>query len=161
MKWWDWMPWSQFFEYWVLRQLFHPLLSTSSRGFLVPLCFLPWVVSSVYLRILFSWAPQSLWTVTAAMRLKDTCSLEEKLWETYTKPAKKQKHHLANKGPYRQSYVFFHSFCWYFLITACESSSLAFCMINTLHISLNTVMIYSLNVLLSQFWTSPLFHVQF
>jgi len=28
---------------------------------------------------LFSWAPKSLWTVTAAMRLKDTCSLEANL----------------------------------------------------------------------------------
>ena len=27
----------------------------------------------------FSWAPKSLWTVTAAMKLKDTCSLEEKI----------------------------------------------------------------------------------
>ena len=26
---------------------------------------------------LFSWAPKSLWTVTAAMEFKDTCSLEE------------------------------------------------------------------------------------
>ena len=26
-----------------------------------------------------SWDPKSLWTVTAAMKLKDTCSLEEKL----------------------------------------------------------------------------------
>ena len=31
---------------------------------------------------LFSWAPKSLWMVTAAMKLKDTCSLEEKLWPT-------------------------------------------------------------------------------
>ena len=30
-------------------------------------------------QILFSWAPKSLWTVTAAMKLKDACSLEEKL----------------------------------------------------------------------------------
>ena len=30
-------------------------------------------------QILFSWAPKSLWMVTAAMKLKDTCSLEEKL----------------------------------------------------------------------------------
>ena len=29
--------------------------------------------------ILFTWAPKSLQTVTAAMKLKDTCSLEEKL----------------------------------------------------------------------------------
>ena len=27
----------------------------------------------------FSWAPKSLWTVTAAVKLKDTCSLEERL----------------------------------------------------------------------------------
>ena len=31
---------------------------------------------------LFSWAPKSLWMVTAAMKLKDSCSLEEKLWQT-------------------------------------------------------------------------------
>ena len=30
-------------------------------------------------QILFSWAPKSLWTVTAARKLKVTCSLEEKL----------------------------------------------------------------------------------
>ena len=30
-------------------------------------------------QIFFSWAPKSLWTVTASMKLKDTCSLEEKL----------------------------------------------------------------------------------
>ena len=29
---------------------------------------------------LFSWAPKSLQMVTAAMKLKDACSLEEKLW---------------------------------------------------------------------------------
>ena len=33
-------------------------------------------------QILFSWASKSLWTVTAAMKLKDACSLEEKLWQT-------------------------------------------------------------------------------
>ena len=31
---------------------------------------------------LFSWAPKSLQIVTAAMKLKDACSLEEKLWLT-------------------------------------------------------------------------------
>ena len=30
-------------------------------------------------RLLFSWAPKSLQMVTAAMKLKDTCYLEEKL----------------------------------------------------------------------------------
>ena len=33
-------------------------------------------------QILFSWAPKSLWTVTTSMKLKDTYSLEEKLWQT-------------------------------------------------------------------------------
>ena len=29
--------------------------------------------------LFFSWAPNSLWMVTAALKLKDICSLEEKL----------------------------------------------------------------------------------
>ena len=33
---------------------------------------------------LFSWAPKSLQIVTAAMKVKDTCSLEGKLWSIYT-----------------------------------------------------------------------------
>ena len=31
---------------------------------------------------LFFWAPKSLQMVTTAMKLKDACSLEEKLWPT-------------------------------------------------------------------------------
>ena len=34
--------------------------------------------------ILFSWAPKSLWMVTAAMKLKGAFSLKEKLRQTYT-----------------------------------------------------------------------------
>ena len=30
----------------------------------------------------FFWVPKSLWMVTAALKLKDACSLEEKLWPT-------------------------------------------------------------------------------
>ena len=54
---------------------------------------------------LFSWAPKSLWKVTAAMKLKDTCSLKKR----YDKPGqhiKKQRHYLACEGPYSQSYGF-------------------------------------------------------
>ena len=29
------------------------------------------------------WAPKFLWTVTAATKLKDACSLEEKLWQNF------------------------------------------------------------------------------
>ena len=32
--------------------------------------------------IFFSWALKSLWMVTAAMKLKNTSFLEEKLWQT-------------------------------------------------------------------------------
>ena len=42
------------------------------------------------------------------MKLKDACSLEEKLWQLW-KPGqhiKKQKHHFANKGSYSQGYSF-------------------------------------------------------
>ena len=31
---------------------------------------------------LFSWAPESVQMVTSAMKLKDTCSLEGKLWQS-------------------------------------------------------------------------------
>ena len=31
---------------------------------------------------LFYWASKSLWMLAAAMKLKDACSLEEKLWQT-------------------------------------------------------------------------------
>ena len=55
-------------------------------------------------QIFFSWAPKSLWTVTAAMKLKDVP------WkESYDKPrqhVKKQRHNFSNKGPYSQNHVF-------------------------------------------------------
>ena len=48
------------------------------------------------------WAPKSLWMVTAVTKLKDACSLEEKLQQHI----KKQRHHFDDKGPYSQSYGF-------------------------------------------------------
>ena len=33
-------------------------------------------------RFYFSLAPKSVWTVTTGMKLKDACSLEQKLWQT-------------------------------------------------------------------------------
>ena len=54
---------------------------------------------------LFSWAPKSLQMVSAAMKLKDNCSLEEKLWQTFT-AFLKQRYHFADKGTYSQSYGF-------------------------------------------------------
>ena len=58
---------------------------------------------------LFSWAPKSLQMVTAAMKLKDTCSLEEKHIRQHTK---KQRHYFADKGPSSQSYGFSSGHVW-------------------------------------------------
>ena len=55
-------------------------------------------------QILFSWTPQSLQMVTAAMKLKDACSLEEK-YDQPRQHIKKQRHYSAKKGPSSQSYV--------------------------------------------------------
>ena len=54
---------------------------------------------------LFSWAPKSLWTLMAAMKLKDTCSLEENNNKS-RQHIKKQRYHFAIKGLYSQSYGF-------------------------------------------------------
>ena len=54
---------------------------------------------------IFSWAPKSLQMVTAVMKLKDVCSLEE----SYDKPRqhiKKQRRYFTDKGLYHQSYGF-------------------------------------------------------
>ena len=41
--------------------------------------------------------------VTAAMKLKHTCSVEEKLWQHIKRQRiKKQRHHFANNGPHSQ-----------------------------------------------------------
>ena len=43
--------------------------------------------------------------MTTAMKLKDTCSLEEKLWPTRQR-IRKQRHYFAHKAPSSQSYGF-------------------------------------------------------
>ena len=60
---------------------------------------------------LFFWAPKSLQMVTAAMKLKDTYSLEE----NYDQPrqhVKKQRQYFVNKGPSRQGYGFSSGHVW-------------------------------------------------
>ena len=42
----------------------------------------PWEIDGKQCQTLFFWAPKSLQMVAAAMKLKDTYSLEEKLWPT-------------------------------------------------------------------------------
>ena len=57
---------------------------------------------------LFWGAPKSLQMMTAAMKLKDTYSLEVKLWQHI----KKQRHYFVNKGPSSQGYGFSCSHVW-------------------------------------------------
>ena len=66
------------------------------------------------------WAPKSLQMVTAAMKLKDGCSLEEKLWPT-RQHIKKQRHYFANKVPFSQSYDFSSSHVWMWGLNCKES----------------------------------------
>ena len=56
-------------------------------------------------QILFSWVPKSLWTVTAAMKLKYTYSLKK----SHDKPRqriKKQRYHFADKVGLVKAMVF-------------------------------------------------------
>ena len=63
-----------------------------------------WANSGNSDKLHFWGAPKSLQMVTAAMKLKDTYSLEEKLW--LRQHIEKQKHYFANKGLFSQSYGF-------------------------------------------------------
>ena len=56
-------------------------------------------------------APKSLQMVTAAMKLKDVCSMEEKLHQP-RQHNKKQRHYFANKCPSSQSCGFHSSHIW-------------------------------------------------
>ena len=58
-----------------------------------------------------SWAPKSLQMVTSAMKLKDACSLEDKLCQI-RQHIKKQRCYFASKGLYSQSYSFSSSHVW-------------------------------------------------
>ena len=60
--------------------------------------------------ILFLGAPKSLQMVTAAIKLKDACFLEEKLWPR--QHVKKQRHYLANKGLSSRGYGFSSGHVW-------------------------------------------------
>ena len=65
---------------------------------------------------LFLGAPKWLHMVTAAMKLKDACSLEEKhrqhIKEKPRQHIKKQRHYIANKGLSSQSYDVSSSHVW-------------------------------------------------
>ena len=74
---------------------------------------------------LFWGAAKSLQMANAAMKLKDTCSLEEKL-DQHRQHIKKQRHYFANKGLSSQSYGFSSSHLWTWELDYKESWMLKF-----------------------------------
>ena len=60
---------------------------------------------------LFLGAPKSLQMVIAAMKLKDSYSLEGKLYQP-RQHIKKQRHYFVNKGLSSQGYGFSNSHVW-------------------------------------------------
>ena len=63
-----------------------------------------WQIDGETVADLFFWAPESLQMMTATMKLKDICSLEN--LDKPRQHIKKQRHYFANKGPSSQSYCF-------------------------------------------------------
>jgi len=70
-----------------------------------------WQIDRETVTYFIFWAPKSLQIVTAAMKLKDTCSLE-KLYDQPRQHIKKQRHYFADKGPSSQSFGFSSSHVW-------------------------------------------------
>ena len=68
---------------------------------------------------LFSWSPESLWSVTAAIKLRRLL-LGRKVYEKPRQCIKKQRHFFANKSPYNQSYGFCSSHVWMWVLECKE-----------------------------------------
>ena len=73
-------------------------------------------------QIFSSWAPKSLWTVPAAMKLEDACFLEGKLWQTQAAYYKAQTSFYRQKSI--QSYGFSSSHVWLWELDHKESWAL-------------------------------------
>jgi len=71
-------------------------------------------------RLLIYFAPKSLQMVSAAMKLKDTCS-RKKSYDQPIQDIKKQRHYFATKGPSSQSYSFSCSHVWMWELNHKES----------------------------------------
>ena len=59
----------------------------------------------------FSWAPESLWMVTAAMKLKTLAPWKES-YDQHRLHTEKQRHYFVNKGPSSQGYGFSNGHVW-------------------------------------------------
>ena len=153
MQWWDWMPWSSFLEYWVLIHLFtlfhlHQKREESSG----------WGIHVYLWQIHFDiWQNQYNILKLNKIKLK-----------------KNNKNSVSKKK--KKAFSFLFTFCHQGGViclsevvnmspgnpySSCDSSSLAFHTIYSAYKLNKQVTIFSLDILLSQFWTNPLFHVWF
>ena len=64
------------------------------------------------INFIFWGAAKSLQMVIAAMKLKDTCSLEKKNYDQPRQHIKKQRHYFANKCPSSEGYGFSSGHKW-------------------------------------------------
>ena len=72
------------------------------------------------------------------MKLKDTYSLEEKLYDNPRQHNEKQSHHFADKGPYSQSHGFSSSHLWMWKLDHREGWALKnWCSQNMCHWKMN------------------------
>ena len=71
------------------------------------------------------WGSKSLQMVTAAMKLKDACSLEE-IYDQPRQHIEKQRHYFADKGLFSQSYYFSSSHLWMWELNYKESWALKY-----------------------------------
>ena len=70
-----------------------------------------WQIDGERMRDFIFWAPKSLQMVTAAMKLKDACSLK-KSYDQPRQHIKKQRHYFVNKGLSSQRYSFSSCQVW-------------------------------------------------
>ena len=138
----------------VLSQFFHSALSSSSRGSLVRLQFLPWEWYNFHIWGCWCFSWQS-WIQLVSLPSQHfiwcTLHIEEGNGNPF------QDSCLENSMDGGTWWATVHgvakSWTWVSSFTSVHF---------TLHISLiSRVTVYRLDILLSQFWTSPLFHVWF
>ena len=86
-------------------------LNTQKIKIMAPGPIIPWEIDGETVETVshfIFWAPKSLQMVIAAMKLKDACSLEEKLKQHI----KKQRHYFANNGLSSQGNGFSSGHVW-------------------------------------------------
>ena len=99
---------------WYLRRVKKPKLNIQNTKIMASGPITSWQIDGETMETVtdFIFLAKSLQMVTAAMKLKGTYSLEEKLNDQPRQHIKKQRHYFADKSPSSQSYGFSNSHIW-------------------------------------------------